>query len=1697
MSSLNSPSRLSRASRFERLPGRSTQAFRQRLPSFPTRFTGFKDLEGASRSTLLDLAGATTGGVRVESTRPEFEARQAAAAAIPGISERPQPSGVQSFFNFIDRPRSAVVGFLSGLQGAERPGGLRPNVGEDRIGEESLVSTAFRRARQGLSGEEDWRVSDFGRIAEKKAAGTASGLERGWAATSGFVIDTILDPITYLSFGGTILGRRLGSEAVMGYTQRAMREGLEGANKTAMVREAVKMKATRPSLVARRMDELVERRIQDLKAVGKSDPKSDVLARQLEARRNGIQFKQTDDLDETLRKTQSFNWDDPDGAAYNLLDDYVREAAPEFAAHFFYIRGAGGLRRWAVRNFGEETGNAYFASLPRDIQGGVRWRLPFYRDKQGVAKAWGIPGIGAARLSEKSPFVRKVWEFTEKGRDLAREWVGWIPGKYLSGENGEMLWRAAVAATGRTRMAGDGTTYADYSAMNRLIRKTKIDERSMSELISRGHLEASNIYGEGVEKYGDVFKSAFRRMFYDEDELQRVGKLLDSGQKVSNAEFAAYTSASRWRMMLDDIGEEMVEVFKTVDDTVAFIKNYVPRMATEEEMLRKAGRFGIRKGSALPRYTKHRSAFAESWKITKEGDAVVAKWLPNEELNRLYASFYGPNGIYKDDPREFMGIYLAEVRASMIDQKLYNGIVDSGLIARLDKDALLKKRTLQEDIVRSRAVEAVGEVDSEGNIVNPGWLQGLKDKLEITYAPEGKTLSLTRAQQLEDYLARGSERFTVAGPIRANYDTYSPVPGQADVWQNRTDGTYIIRNSDNTYNLRSRTGELLRDEEGSIVTIQAEAAFRGQGDDVFKQRGFERAVDYANNYARDPMSATSTNARGRTLKAIRDEQYVNDITDFRAKLIADVDEFMAEYPYISLSWLSEDVLKTLPPDQHSDHIASIVRQLHKRLEFYGADAGEARMTATGAAMVERAALLEDEYVVPETFKRFIEASGYVDARLATPDGVAPRGRLPNIRNNIARQMELDFAPDAVMRSVRRMFEANQKPRTAASKIWEEVYKPFYAMQKSLMTVGRGPGFVARNLIGGSWNNWLNNVGRQDHLASGKIFFLQRRAKEEVKRNKGREFFDRNPESAASAVKEEFEKLVRRTYGKETGNFLDGVNDADALIELHELFFYQALGSERNMSRVAGELFQRGRDMGRGARNVEVPTLGPDGQMRTTTVVTGADTVVDGQSVPIDLINKEDISKWERGMNYLAYDNPWIRNVMSPLAESSEDYLRFAAFLKGAREMGLEAPESGVRGYAASLWVKATQFDYSDLNDFERGALKMVVPFYTWTRYNVPLQLRAIIHEPGKIQQALRIHESLAYVFGDENAGPTPSYILEKLGFEIPEERFAWLPKFLRPQGNVAIGMVHAEPLVDISRWIRTPANRYGERMPLNVREISQNLNPLLATLGTFSAGIEGDPSVQASRTQQAPGWTRVLPFVGFNDPETGEKQVSRYFTETVRNMLPMIGMAERYVPWLLGDERQPGRWFTTAISATVGLPVSTVDDWQRSSEQERNSRRIKQQMDLMFGDSSQYRMQMIRRLVQDGAPVEFFEHIELDKMEDTAVDVARGMAVWQMTKRIGTLLSMGVPIEEVATAMSAIIPEGTPADEWITQIWENLDVPDSDLNRYINQFDRQKLTKEDLAEFGLKPEDLNDLTNEQLRLLIAIKNREVSFEGPF
>ena len=70
----------------------------------------------------------------------------------------------------------------------------------------------------------------------------------------------------------------------------------------------------------------------------------------------------------------------------------------------------------------------------------------------------------------------------------------------------------------------------------------------------------------------------------------------------------------------------------------------------------------------------------------------------------------------------------------------------------------------------------------------------------------------------------------------------------------------------------------------------------------------------------------------------------------------------------------------------------------------------------------------------------------------------------------------------------------------------------------------------------------------------------------------------------------------------------------------------------------------------------------------------------------------------------------------------EDHARIAHFVdklgKGA------SPEE------AALSVKRYLFNYADLTKFEKKVMKRAFPFYAWTRFNIPLQLRGIVDRPN-------------------------------------------------------------------------------------------------------------------------------------------------------------------------------------------------------------------------------------------------------------------------------------------------------------------------------------------------------------------------------
>jgi hypothetical protein len=69
------------------------------------------------------------------------------------------------------------------------------------------------------------------------------------------------------------------------------------------------------------------------------------------------------------------------------------------------------------------------------------------------------------------------------------------------------------------------------------------------------------------------------------------------------------------------------------------------------------------------------------------------------------------------------------------------------------------------------------------------------------------------------------------------------------------------------------------------------------------------------------------------------------------------------------------------------------------------------------------------------------------------------------------------------------------------------------------------------------------------------------------------------------------------------------------------------------------------------------------------------------------------------------------------------------YSKGGKEIDPEIARRILDESATN--VRKSLFDYSDLSQFEKDYMKRVIPFYTWTRKNIPAQLMAVIQHPDR------------------------------------------------------------------------------------------------------------------------------------------------------------------------------------------------------------------------------------------------------------------------------------------------------------------------------------------------------------------------------
>jgi hypothetical protein len=143
---------------------------------------------------------------------------------------------------------------------------------------------------------------------------------------------------------------------------------------------------------------------------------------------------------------------------------------------------------------------------------------------------------------------------------------------------------------------------------------------------------------------------------------------------------------------------------------------------------------------------------------------------------------------------------------------------------------------------------------------------------------------------------------------------------------------------------------------------------------------------------------------------------------------------------------------------------------------------------------------------------------------------------------------------------------------------------------------------------------------------------------------------------------------------------------------------------------------------------------------------------------------------------LATSNPILQGGFK-LGQTIEDNARIALFI--------DQLNKGASFDKAGNHVRKYLFDYGDVNPFEKDVLKRVMPFYTWSRKNIPLQLEALATQPDKINKInLAINNiQQANQVQQPDLSQVPDYIREQAPVYVGS--------------NAEAGTVSAIPLVNL------------------------------------------------------------------------------------------------------------------------------------------------------------------------------------------------------------------------------------------------------------------------------------------------------------
>jgi len=454
-----------------------------------------------------------------------------------------------------------------------------------------------------------------------------------------------------------------------------------------------------------------------------------------------------------------------------------------------------------------------------------------------------------------------------------------------------------------------------------------------------------------------------------------------------------------------------------------------------------------------------------------------------------------------------------------------------------------------------------------------------------------------------------------------------------------------------------------------------------------------------------------------------------------------------------------------------------------------------------------------------------------------------------------------YAPLEIKESLDLLYDMTNRPSEWKRKI-DDYVDPGLMLWRLQVTLFRGPAFTLLNLAGGTFNNMLGGVSLANSQRSARTV----KSLIEATYKTGREF----PTTPTIARQKELESKLRKLIGDaEYDEFqafiVRGGSDTSSTME--QIRQASRLGTEA--SQLA--LTRRG---SRALSMSQEPTTAAGRGVRST----------------VDWLLTNRVSGFVGDANLMA-----------------ETYMRYAAFKQGFQKF---------KNYDAAMDLSfALHFDYGDLSQAETW-VRRLVPFYVWSRNNIPLQVRSMFLQPGKITKFLYAREEIENAYGSSE---------EWMNTMLPE--YAQIGgAFGLNVGDQTLFFSDRMPYMDVDRTFQL------DKMPLRTRELANMVGPVAGLYGILGGVDTGTGRAFDPAGTPAPLWAQPLAAAGLlSRNASGEALIPEELASLVNEIIPSLGVAERATSGILGigptsqtDRRLSNALNVLGISAAFGQSAGTL-----------------------------------------------------------------------------------------------------------------------------------------------------------------------------